>query len=107
MIDLNYLQITFDNSPEMIKMVIDLFINQTPGQINDLKREILELQTEQVKRIAHKLKSSFLTIGAKEVAQKLEFIEHNTDENNQLEIKALIEMIEEENNQIITQLQNL
>lgn len=106
-IDLSYLQITFGDSQEMIKLVIDLFINQTPGQIREMKQEIIDNKPENVKRIAHKLKSSFLTIGAMEIANKLEYIEQKAGETEINEIASLADTIASDNLKVITELKNL
>ncbi|MBQ4820213.1 ATP-binding protein [Aquimarina sp. MMG016] len=74
--DLSFLKETFDNDQDIIKNVLQIFIEDTP---NDYKKLIYAIENEDLensKQFAHKLKSSFKTIGLNNEAKILEKIEH-------------------------------
>lgn len=65
-VDLSYLRELSDNNKEFEKEVIELFLSQVPGQMEDLDHAINERNYKEIKMLAHKLKSSTaVTIGKK------------------------------------------
>lgn len=98
-IDLSYLERTFDGNKDTISIVLQSFINNTPQLTKELIDCITNASWENAKMLAHKIKSSFITIGAKKTGDLLEKIEmESSDENKdviQRLIKKLIEMSEQ------------
>ncbi len=73
--DLSFLKKTFDNDHEIIQSVLQIFIEDTPEDYHVLEKAIADKNTVLTKEIAHKLKSSFKTIGLTKEADILEKIE--------------------------------
>jgi HPt (histidine-containing phosphotransfer) domain-containing protein len=111
-IDLNYLKATCANDTSMMQIVMKVFVDKTPGLMTSLIEAGEQRNWSEVKAIAHKLKSSFSTFGAKEISEMLAKIEEDSlriadsggdegevnsllDRVSQLSEKALIEVNEE------------
>ncbi len=73
--DLSFLQDTFDNDHDIIQSVLQIFLEDTPNDYLKLKNAIANQNSESTKEMAHKLKSSFKTIGLTKEADILEKIE--------------------------------
>ncbi len=76
--DLSFLRETFDNDNQIIKSVLEIFIKETPEDYQKLKLAINQQNKNKIKETAHKLKSSFKTIGLKNEVIILEKIEYNS-----------------------------
>lgn len=79
--DLSYLRATCGEDEEAIRAITNMFLETTPEQIQSLEKFFLNQACEDLKRTAHKLKSSCRMFGAKDTANKLEYIELNTHES--------------------------
>lgn len=107
LINLDYLRLTCGGSEEMVKMVIDMFVSTTPDLITELNFNVGIRNLSATARVAHKLKSSFLTIGAKQTSQKLELIELGAKSNKQIGMGELVKLVKLESDEIISELKTL
>ncbi len=75
--DLSFLRKTFDNDIEIIRSVLEMFVEETPKDYEKLKNVIFNSNMDYtlIKEIAHKLKSSFRTVGLQNESVILEKIE--------------------------------
>ncbi|WP_281990382.1 hybrid sensor histidine kinase/response regulator [Aquimarina aggregata] len=100
--DLSFLKKTFDNDKEIIQSVLQIFIDETPLDYQKLKDAVYQNDMVTSKQIAHKLKSSFKTIGLSHQTQLLQKIEQNSAQNNDSKvILELFKQLEESFPQII------
>ncbi|MBQ0735784.1 sensor histidine kinase [Aquimarina celericrescens] len=74
--DLSFLKKTFDGDIEIIESVLQIFMEDTPKDYDKLKLAIKDQDFITTKEMAHKLKSSFKTIGLENEALVLQKIEH-------------------------------
>jgi HPt (histidine-containing phosphotransfer) domain-containing protein len=74
-IDLSYLENTFSGNKEIINKVLESFLESTPQLVLNLSYNIKNKNWNEVKMLAHMIKSSFHTIGAKSVGDILEELE--------------------------------
>ncbi len=84
--DFTFLEKTFDNDKEIIKGILQIFIDETPGDYQMLQQAIDDKQGNAIKQAAHKLKSSFKTIGLQKEAVLLENIEQLSKNPSKYEI---------------------
>lgn len=80
--DLSFLKKTFDHDNETIKSVLQIFLEETPNDYKTLTEVIKNKNNSKAKEIAHKLKSSFKTIGLEKEATILEKIEKLSDNDD-------------------------
>ncbi|WP_103867280.1 PAS domain-containing hybrid sensor histidine kinase/response regulator [Aquimarina sp. I32.4] len=81
--DLSFLKKTFDNDPQIIQEVLQIFIDETPQDYQKLKQAVINQELNIIKGIAHKLKSSYRTIGLHnetELLEKIEYLSKDTSE---------------------------
>ena len=77
---LEHLKKTFDNNPAPIKDIIQIFLEQTPEQLEALKKAVTEKVPQTCHALAHRLKSNFRMMGLYPSMKKLEEIEeHSAD----------------------------
>ncbi len=102
-IDLSYLEATFSGNKEIINKVLQSFMKNTPELLIELNDRAINNDWENVKMIAHKIKSSFNTIGAKRIGDillKIELASNDSDSSNVLllisEANSLSESVFEE-----------
>ncbi|WP_109437048.1 ATP-binding protein [Aquimarina sp. AU119] len=91
--DLSFLKKTFDDDKEIIKSVLQIFIEETPEEYKKLKEAIENKNINVIKGIAHKLKSSFKTIGLQKETSILEDIERSSKEK--LEFSLLLKLFQD------------
>ncbi len=87
--DLSFLKKTFDNDTEIIKSVLQIFLEETPGDYKKLQIAIEDQNEINTKEVAHKLKSSFKTIGLEGPSLILEQIEHLSKDHHFEKISKL------------------
>lgn len=78
--DLSFLKKTFDNDHEIIQSVLEIFMEETTKDYSKLKDYFKEKnidKIEDIAQVAHKIKSSFKTIGLQKEASQLEKIERS------------------------------
>lgn len=61
----------------LVKKLLQSFVNNIPGQLDQLKDSLLSNDLNGVRELAHKLKTPFLYIGSDDIAKKLANIEDN------------------------------
>lgn len=101
--NMDYLNSTCDNDHAMIRSICDMFLATTPPQITTLDNQVANESWDEVRKSAHKLKSSLRMFGAKDTADKLEYIEMNAS-TSPGEISKLISEIKSEIDQVCREL---
>ncbi|MDO9184878.1 MAG: PAS domain S-box protein [Bacteroidia bacterium] len=76
-IDLSYLKELSDGNKQFEKEMIELFLNQVPGDVSSLDVAFKNSDALQVKSLSHKLKSSITVVGLSILSPHLSFIEKN------------------------------
>lgn len=104
LINLEYLHRTCGGSEEMIQMILDMFVASTPDCIQELEQHFNNRDSESLRSVAHKVKSSFMTIGASSTGEKLQTIEDAAKENEIDHLEQLINEIKQESDAIIQEL---
>jgi HPt (histidine-containing phosphotransfer) domain-containing protein len=94
-IDLSYLEITFDGNKETINIILQSFIKNTPQLTKELIECMVNDSWEKVKQLSHKIKSSFITVGAKKTGDLLEKILTEPSVKSKAEVNQLSEMSEQ------------
>lgn len=102
-LDLTSLQETFSNDNEFIKSILQIFVDDTPKDYNQLKILLGKNEFDKASKLAHKVKSSFRTLGMTKPTDLLQQIESDPDspktrkilpELNQIYLKAMNEVKE-------------
>tara|TARA_R110002049_G_scaffold99635_7_gene242574 strand:+ start:812 stop:1165 length:354 start_codon:yes stop_codon:yes gene_type:complete len=107
-IDLSYLKEVTGGSTEIIQEMLELFLSETQGQIEQLKEKCTASEWEDVKAEAHKLKPTFLYVGLKDIHAKLEAIESNArNKENLKDLSILINSVEKEFNSVKGEVKDL
>lgn len=83
--DLSFLRDTFGNDTEIIKSVIQIFIEETPQDYEKLLLSISNKDLYSTEKTAHKLKSSFKTLGLSEQTALLQQIEQSAKNQESIE----------------------
>ncbi len=83
--DLSYVIEHADGDTGFIIEMISIFLNDTPGALEQLKADIGEKDYEKIKITSHSMKGLFLTLGVNEAARLLKEIETLAKSNGSLE----------------------
>lgn len=62
-IDLSYLEMMADGDDFMKKTMLDMLIEELPAEVEKLRKAYLEQDGEDLKQVAHKMKSTLAFIG--------------------------------------------
>ena len=84
--DLSFLKKTFDNDAEIIHSVLQIFLDATPTDYQKLSDAIASKDHTLTQQFAHKLKSSFKTIGLTNQASLLQTIETAAREEQKFDL---------------------
>ncbi|SHJ52325.1 ATP-binding protein [Aquimarina spongiae] len=84
--DLSFLKKTFDNDTEIIHSVLQIFLDATPTDYQKLSDAIASKDHTLTQQFAHKLKSSFKTIGLTNQASLLQTIETAAREEQKFDL---------------------
>jgi len=84
-LDLSYLSEMSGDSPEFMVEMIDMFKQQTPLYIADLKQAIVDRDWSKVSSCAHKIKPTFAYIGREDARDHMQVMEHNARDLKNLE----------------------
>lgn len=76
-IDLTYIKDACGNDEASLKELINLFVKETPRNIDSIQDSLNIQDWNNVKSISHKLKSSFKIFGLTELSDKFALIERN------------------------------
>lgn len=79
-INLEVLKKTLSNDEDTLKTILQIFIEETPQELNELRLLISRENTKQTRFLAHKLKSSFKSLGATAASSILQEIESKPGE---------------------------
>lgn len=79
-INLETLRKTLSDDEETLKTILEIFVEETPQDFNELRLLISRENTKQIRFLAHKLKSSFKSLGATAASSILQEIESKPDE---------------------------
>lgn len=91
-IDLSYLDEVAGGNAEFIIEMIDIFLQQTPGYVDNLKQAFEEKDWKKIAEISHKIKPTLAFIGLHQEQQEMANIEHQARaEENYEGIKASFE----------------
>ena len=74
-IDLNYLQIITEGDKGAMREIIDLFIEQVPEFIKNLKKHLADEQYDKLGNEAHKAKSSVMIMGMENLGHDLKTLQ--------------------------------
>lgn len=87
-VDLSYLEDIAGGSNDFIIEMIDMFLEQTPGYLNDIKKGIEDKNWKKVSETAHKIKPTLAFMGsnaAKETMAGIEMDSRNLVELDKIE----------------------
>jgi CheY-like chemotaxis protein/HPt (histidine-containing phosphotransfer) domain-containing protein len=80
--------------PEFFKVVINMFLNQSPNLIDEIKHYMQSGQYDKMGQAAHKLKGSSMNLGAGSLAELCKKIEIKARTNELSDIDRLIESLQ-------------
>lgn len=106
LINLDLLYRMCNGSEQMVQTVIGMFVSTTPDSMKELEEHFANRSSEDLKNIAHKVKSSFLTLGASEIAEKLQQIEASASKGELDYLESLVGEVLMEADAIIQELTN-
>lgn len=93
--NLSYLEEVAQGSKEFIVEMIDKFLEQTTDSLEVLGRSIEAGNYEEVRRLAHKLKPTFVIVGVQKVFELLKTMEEQSGDSDKSSIKVIFaEMLE-------------
>lgn len=75
LIDLSYLEQVCGGNKAMVLKMIDLFVDQTPKQIESMNTYLKEENWQEFFNVAHKAKSSLAMMGVKSLQRPMENLE--------------------------------
>ena len=90
-LDLSYVNHLSGGDTELVNELIDLFLNSAPSYAAEIRKNFTGENWQETAAIAHKFKSAAQYIGFKKLAQLLNTIEQNSEE--QIDTKILSELI--------------
>ncbi len=86
--------------PDLLGELVSLFFKSTPGELSQLKLALEQVKPEKVQTVAHTLKSSSASLGAKRLAQYFNELEAAGKAGDLREAGQLLTGIEEEYNRV-------
>lgn len=103
--DLSYLNQIFQGNAEMISSIIDLFLDQVPGYIDDMKACVERDDLLSLHPLAHKAKSSIAMLGIRGMESKILQIEFDSKHRKNLDqLPHLVAQVSEECDLVLDQL---
>ncbi|MFD2562653.1 PAS domain-containing hybrid sensor histidine kinase/response regulator [Aquimarina rubra] len=105
--DFSGLHQTFSGDNEIIQSVLEMFIEETPQDYNKLQAAVKDHNLIATSELAHKLKSSFKTVGLSEQALVLQQMEkYGKSKQNSDSIVALMQELDHSYSSIISEIKN-
>jgi CheY-like chemotaxis protein/HPt (histidine-containing phosphotransfer) domain-containing protein len=94
--------------PGTVKNIINLFVAQTPANIQQLKEFIITEDWQNLGKICHKMKASYALIGIPEIKNYLQEIEDDCEKNtvNVSKLESYLTIIKEINAKAIHELES-
>jgi HPt (histidine-containing phosphotransfer) domain-containing protein len=83
-LDLSYLSEMSGDSPEFMIEMIDMFKQQTPIYLDDLKKAIDAQDWSRTASCAHKMKPTFAYVGRDDAKEHMQWIEHHARDQQDL-----------------------
>jgi HPt (histidine-containing phosphotransfer) domain-containing protein len=83
-LDLSYLSEMSGDSPEFMIEMIDMFKQQTPIYLDDLKKAIDAQDWSRTASCAHKMKPTFAYVGRDDAKDHMQWIEHHARDQQDL-----------------------
>jgi len=93
LIDLSYFREVVGDDDDMLVELLTMFLDQNPKEINDLKFMHEAGSMDDVKKLAHKMKSSLGTLGMKATVHVLNMIEKEALEGNKDRVGELVAVV--------------
>jgi len=84
-LDLSYLREMSGDSAEFMVEMIDMFKQQTPLYLADLKQAIADQDWPAASRCAHKIKPTFAYVGREDAREHMQVMEHHARDLSNLE----------------------
>jgi HPt (histidine-containing phosphotransfer) domain-containing protein len=98
-LDLNIIQnlkeLGGDEDSSFLKEVINLYLDQAPGLINDIRNAVDENNALKLSRAAHSLKGASLNIGAKKFAEVCKILEFKGRDNDMSDLNSELKDLDE------------
>jgi len=102
MIDRTKLNALLGDDPKMVQRFVDIFTAQTPEQLLQLKKSVINKEWDMASITAHTIKSQCEYLGLEELTALTFKIEQLTEDKLQLELTlGLVEKLSEQLNEII------
>ncbi len=76
-INLEYLRQIADNDAATLRVMIETLLNDTPGELVNLRKAYEERSWDDLKSVAHKMKSTIAYLGIKQVQDTIKSLEHD------------------------------
>jgi HPt (histidine-containing phosphotransfer) domain-containing protein len=97
LVSLHYLLSVMDNDEDLIREILELFLQDTQEELDKMNLAVTEERWEDVAKIAHRMKSSMLNLGLEEISQELLCIEvqikqdgnHENTRNNVIRVNQI------------------
>jgi len=94
-IDLVYLKQVSGNNTEFIMQMIEMFLKNTPVALEEMNEKFKQQNWEELRNIAHKIKSTYTYVGLSDVQKLLAEIEqYSTSKTNLEKLPHLMEEVE-------------
>ena len=84
-IDLSYLRQIGGDNPAFIMQMIEMFLQKTPGALEEMNEKFRQQNWNDLKDIAHRIKPSYTYIGLKQIHSMLAEIENNSTSRTNLD----------------------
>jgi HPt (histidine-containing phosphotransfer) domain-containing protein len=102
--NLDKLKKNLGNDEKAFKDLLNVFLSTTPTQMKHLTEANQKQNFDQVRFIAHKLKTAFLTIGISDIGEILVQIQNACDENNTKLVQNLMTNLPEKVSVVLSNL---
>jgi HPt (histidine-containing phosphotransfer) domain-containing protein len=93
LVDLSYFKEVVEDDDDMLVELLTMFLDQNPKEINDLKLMHELGSMDDVKKLAHKMKSSLGTLGMKATVHVLSMIEKEALEGHKDRVGELVGVV--------------
>ncbi|QCR21532.1 CHASE3 domain-containing protein [Pontibacter sp. SGAir0037] len=91
--DLSYLQEMSGGDTDFIKEMMELFLQQVPAELENIRNAASKGNTQEIKLLAHKLKSSVTMLGVETMASRLKAMETTADTSPEIAMKLYRELV--------------
>lgn len=108
LVNLDYLIESSLNDEDYVKMMIELYIKNTPNYLESISSLEKENNLEELKKVAHKFKASVSIIGIEKATVLIQELENNITNNENIEnTKNLVTSISEYCKQSLVELNEI